>query len=105
MRPEKVQSLQFTIRINGHTTQIVYNDDSSFLSLNSPDLDRVLALSIGQGLPNDLSLGDISLLALFPPETDWAPWTIISSIQGKSKVHDKSSISEPEISFVDWHRF
>jgi hypothetical protein len=69
MHSEKVHSFLFDILINGHTTRVLNDITPSVLMPDSPDLNHGLILSMGQDLPNDLSLNNISLLALLPPET------------------------------------
>lgn len=64
---EKPRIFQFAIRINGHTTQVLDNRGSPSLMPGASDLARALILSVGQDLPNDVSLDDVSLLALFSP--------------------------------------
>jgi hypothetical protein len=66
MHTRKVQGFQFYIPINGHTTQIVYSDDLFFFMPNSPELIHGLILLLGQELPNDLLLDNISFLILHP---------------------------------------
>jgi hypothetical protein len=65
----KGQNCNFAIPINGHTTQIVFNVDSSFLMSNSSELVHGLILALGQDLPGDLSLDNVSQLTLFPSKT------------------------------------
>jgi hypothetical protein len=67
----KVQSVQYAIPINGHTTQIVLNKSSSFVMPNSSDLVHGLVFSLEQSPPKDLSSNNISYLALLPSITDF----------------------------------
>jgi hypothetical protein len=66
----KVQKLQFAIPFNGHTTRIVYSMDDSFLMPNSSDMVHGLILPMGQDLPIDLLLDNISFLVFLSLETD-----------------------------------
>ena len=63
------QKFQFTFRTNGHTTQIVCLNDPLFLMPNSSYLIHGLILPLGQELPNDLSLDNVSFIAFFSSET------------------------------------
>jgi hypothetical protein len=64
MHVKSADCLKFTIRMHGHTTQIVNNVASFFLKPDSPSLAHCLILSPEQDPPNDLLLDDISLLTL-----------------------------------------
>ena len=68
----KIQGCQFSIPINGHTTQIIFNNGSCFPLPNSPDLGHGLIVSLEQDLPSDALLDDMSLLILLPSETDFS---------------------------------
>ena len=65
----KVLNFQFAIPINGRTTQIVISCDQSFPMPNSPDLGHGLIhgliFSLGENLPSNLSLVNISFLTFF----------------------------------------
>jgi hypothetical protein len=69
MHMESTDCFKFTIRMNGHTTQIVNNMSLSFLSPDFPSLVHGLILSSGQDLLNDILLDNVSLLILLPSET------------------------------------
>ena len=62
------QKFQFTIRTSGHTTQIVCLDGSLSSMPISSYLIHGLILPLGQELPNDLSLDDVSFIAFFSSE-------------------------------------
>jgi hypothetical protein len=66
----KNQSFQFIIRTHDHTTQIVCRDDTSSLIPNSSDLVHKLILPLGENLPSELSLDDISSITFLPPEAN-----------------------------------
>jgi hypothetical protein len=66
----KTSGFRFSIPIDGRAIQIVWNNSPFFLTLDSPDLAHCLILSLEQELPNDISLGHVSTLALFPSEID-----------------------------------
>ena len=68
IRKGKNQSFQFTIRTDGHPTQIICHDGPSFLMPDSPALVHGLILPLDQDFPNDLSLGTISFLVFVPSE-------------------------------------
>ena len=91
MQARKITGFQFTIRGNGHTTQIVVNGDSSFLMPNSSDLINGLILSMEQAFPNDLSSDDISLLILIPSEADRSN----KRLSPQSKQNLKSVMNRP----------
>ena len=82
----KSQSFQFTIRIAGHTTQVICHDGPSPLMPNSHDLVHGLILPLGQNIPNDLSLDTISLLVFFP--------------SGIDSNNSASSQSKPNLDFI-----
>jgi hypothetical protein len=90
LHTEKARSLQFSIPINGHITQIVYNSGSSFLIPNSPDLVHGLIYSLGQHLPDDLLLDNISFLTLLPSNAE-----IKKPLPSQSKRSLKSMLSLP----------
>ena len=64
MQTEKAKGFQFLIPINGHTTQILFNEGSSFLMPNSPDLAHGLVATLSDTSANDLQLDKISFLVL-----------------------------------------
>ena len=66
----KVLNFQFAIPMNGCTTQIVISCDQSFPMPNSPDLGHGLIFSLGENLPSDLSLDNISFLTFFSSAID-----------------------------------
>jgi hypothetical protein len=61
---------QFAIPVNGHTTQIVINDFGDLLTPNPLDLVQGLILMLGQELPTDLSLDNISFLVFLPSKAN-----------------------------------
>ena len=89
MSGKKIDSFQFTIRANGHTTQVVINKESSVSLPNSPDLGHGLVLSLEQNLPNIPSLNDISLLIIIPSEEDRSS----KQLSAQSKLNLKSVMS------------
>jgi hypothetical protein len=66
----KVHGYQLAIRVNGHTTRIVYNTNIFFSIPNSSALVHGLILLLGQDLPNDLLLRGISFLVFLSLEAD-----------------------------------
>ena len=66
MHTRMVHGFQFIIIANDHTTQVVWNNNPSFLKPNSPDLCNGLILSLGQNFPSDALSNYISLLAFLP---------------------------------------
>ena len=64
--PKTPNCFRFAIPTNGHTTQIICNYTSSFLLPNSPELLHGLILTLGQDLPADLPLDNISFLIFLP---------------------------------------
>jgi hypothetical protein len=69
-RTRRAQNFQFTIPINGHATQIVINKSISFVAVGSSDLFHGLILHLGHDLPGDMSLDNISVLALLSSYVD-----------------------------------
>jgi hypothetical protein len=67
---KKYRSFQFTIRTHGHTTRIVCHNGPSPLMPNSLDLVYGLILPLGQDLPEELSLDNISFITLLPSRAD-----------------------------------
>ena len=68
MQTEKAKGFQFLIPINGHTTQILFNEGSSFLMPNSSDLVHGLLVTLSDTSANDLQLDKISFLVLLSSE-------------------------------------
>ena len=66
MHEGKIHGYQFTTRVNEHTTQAVISRGPSFFMPNSSDLVCGLILPLGQDFPSDLSIDNLSLLALLP---------------------------------------
>ncbi len=89
----KIQSSQFAIPMNGHTIQIVLNFGPSLLLPNSPSLIQGLILSLGQGLPSDLSLDDTSLLTFLPSKVDLLLELSKEVLSSQSKENLKSVMS------------
>ena len=70
LHKKKIQTFQFAIPFNGHTTQILINESSYLVMPNSSDLIQGLILHLGQVLPDDLPLNNISFLVLLSTESD-----------------------------------
>ena len=58
-----IDSLKFSIRTNGHTTQIVTCRGSSFPMPNLPDMPHGLIITLPDDLPNDLLSRDAFIMA------------------------------------------
>jgi hypothetical protein len=71
MHPRKTHNFHFAIPINGHTTRVIFRDDSSAPMPYLHNLVHGLILSPGQEVLNDLSLDDVSILTFFRPQEDF----------------------------------
>jgi hypothetical protein len=64
-RGRKTRGFQFLVRVNGATTRIVNNQTPSFFMPDSSDLTHGLILSLEEDLSDDISLDNMSFMALF----------------------------------------
>jgi hypothetical protein len=89
MHTGKTHSFRCAIPFNGHTIQIIISRSQDWLMPNSSDLIHELIISVGQNLPSDLSLDDISIITLLPSENVY-----IDSLSSQSKQNLKSIICQ-----------
>lgn len=92
------RGFQFAIRSSGHTTQLVYSDNLSFLMPYSSELDYGLILPSGQELPIDLSLTNISFLVILPSEVGVSE--LQSSPQSKQTLVSISDRCFPNLKYL-----